>query len=86
VLDELRFSQTAGGELLDAEAIREFREQNRSALQTCLAAVLLALAGQKVAAGIVTKINDTFAVAEARRRLTMAAYVDADAGELATFA
>lgn len=70
------------GEPLGAREIQMFREQNRSMLHTCLSAVLAGLAGQKVAAGIVTKINNAFAAEEARRRLIMAAYIDqADVAE-----
>lgn len=60
----------------DAREIQQFRQQNRSAIQTCLTAALLFLAEQKIATGFVTRANETFIADEAKRRIIMAACID----------
>jgi hypothetical protein len=59
-----------------AGLIRQFRNDNRQAIHTCLTAALSFLARQKVDAGIVTRVNEAALAEEASRRLTMAMWMD----------
>ena len=63
-------------ELPGAGMIRQFRNDNRQAIRTCLTAALSFLARQKMDAGIVTKVNEATLAEEASRRLTMAMWMD----------
>ncbi len=56
--------------------ISEFRNHNRQAIRACLTAALSFLARQKVAAGLITKVNETCIAEEAGRRLVMAMCAD----------
>lgn len=60
----------------DARFIRQFRQDNRAALQTCLAAALRFAAEEKVRAGTVTRISEAQLVEEAKRRIIMAMFID----------
>lgn len=70
------FSQVCQGEFPNAREIETFRQQNRSVIETCLNAALRFLAEQKVAAGFVTRANETFIAEDAKRRIIMAACLD----------
>ena len=60
----------------DARFIRQFRQDNREALQTCLTAALRFAAEEKVRAGTVTRIREAQLLEEARRRIIMAMFID----------
>jgi hypothetical protein len=60
----------------DAHMIREFRRNNRKAIQLCLITALCLLGQQKVQDGIVTKVSDTHFTDEASRRIIMAMFTD----------
>ena len=59
-----------------ARVIRRFRRENREALQVCLEAALRFVAEQKVAQGIISRVNETTLAEEARRRIVMAMFID----------
>ena len=73
---DVNFVQLCHDELPDARTIRRFRRENRESLQLCLEAALRFVAEQKVADGIVTRVNEDQIVEEARRRIIMAMFVD----------
>ena len=56
--------------------ICRFRAENRLALERCLKMALHFLAEQKVAAGVVTKVNQAAIAAEASRRLITSIFID----------
>jgi hypothetical protein len=60
----------------DPGTIRQFRTENRQALEFCLQAALRFQAEEKVAHGLLTKVNEERVVEEARRRITMAMFTD----------
>jgi hypothetical protein len=60
----------------DARLIRQFRQDNREALQTCLTAALRFAVEEKVRAGTVTRISEAQLVEEAKRRIIMAMFID----------
>ena len=60
-----------------ASSLRRFRTDNREAIRTCLVAALRFLANQKVTEGVVTKVNQAHLEAEAARRMSNAAFLDA---------
>ena len=62
----------------DASEIRRFRGENRSALQFCLQAALRSLATQKLADGLVTRLDDANLSAEAARRIVTSMFVDSN--------
>jgi len=65
------------GELLpDPDTIRQFRSENREALDFCLQAALRCQAQEKVAQGLLAKVNEERVAEEARRRITMAMFKD----------
>jgi hypothetical protein len=75
----LRAAPVAGlweGETPEEEDIRRFRDENRHALEYCLRTVLVFLAAQKVAEGLVTWINESHLAAEASRRIIVAMFID----------
>jgi hypothetical protein len=63
-------------QLPDARSLRHFRRDNRESLQLCLEAALRFLAEQKVAQGIITRVNQSQIVEEARRRIVAATFID----------
>ena len=73
---DANFAPLCHDELPDARTIRRFRRENREPLQLCLEAALRFVAEQKVAEGIVTRVNEDQIVEEARRRIIMAMFVD----------
>lgn len=73
---DAEFPRVWGEDYPDAEALRRFRSENRSALHHCLAAALRFGVGQKISLGIVTKVNDTQLAEEANRRIVMAMMMD----------
>jgi hypothetical protein len=68
--------QFCGDTLPDAWTLRRFRGENREALDSCLRAALRFLAGQKLAQGFVTRVSEAHLAEEARRRITMAMFLD----------
>jgi len=60
----------------DAWLIRQFRQDNREALQNCLTAALRFAAAEKVRAGAVTRFSEAQLVEEAKRRIIMAMFID----------
>lgn len=60
----------------DAHLIREFRRENRKAIQLGLMAALWLLGQQKVEDGTVTRVNAANLAEEASRRLIMAMFTD----------
>jgi hypothetical protein len=62
--------------LPDVAGICRFRLENRRALESCLQVALRFLAAQKVAEGIVTRINEEHIAAEATRRIIAAIFID----------
>jgi len=60
----------------DANTVRQFRTENRQALDFCLQAALRFQAEEKVAQGLLTKINEQRVAEEARRRITIAMFTD----------
>ena len=60
----------------DPDTIRQFRTVNREALDLCLQAALRCQAEEKVAQGLLTKVNEERLAEEARRRITMAMFTD----------
>jgi transposase len=60
----------------DARMIRRFRRENRDSLQVCLEAALRFVAEQKVAQGLLSKVNDARIAEEARRRIIVAMFTD----------
>jgi hypothetical protein len=75
-LDVSQTGEMWGGGAPDWAEIQRFRAENRSALQICLLAALRFLAAQKVAAGVVTRINESWLAAEAARRIVAAMFTD----------
>jgi hypothetical protein len=66
----------------DAHLIREFRRENRQAIQLCLMTALWLLGQRKVEDGTVTRVNSTSLAEEASRRIIMAMFTDSmDLGE-----
>ena len=60
----------------DAHLFREFRRDNRTAIQQCLMTALWLLGQQKVKDGTVTRVNTTNLAEEASRRIIMAMFTD----------
>jgi hypothetical protein len=60
----------------DAGVIRRFRRENRESLRVCLEAALRFVAEQKVAQGIISRVNETSLAEEARRRIVTAMFID----------
>lgn len=60
----------------DARFIRQFRQDNREALQACLTAALRFAAEEKVRMGTVTRVSEAQLVEEAKRRIIMAMFID----------
>jgi hypothetical protein len=60
----------------DGDTIRQFRSENRQALELCLQAGLRFQAEEKVARGLLAKVNEKRMAEEARRRITMAMFTD----------
>lgn len=67
---------TGQSELPGAQVICRFRRENREPLLRCLQAALRFQVEQKMAQGIVTRVNDAQLAEEARRRIIMATFVD----------
>jgi len=65
----------------DVRLIRQFRQDNREALQNCLAAALRFAAEEKVRARVITRISEAQFVEEAKRRIIMAMFIDGMATE-----
>ena len=63
-------------QFLDAPMIRRFRRENRESLQACLEAALRFMAEQKVAQGMITRVNGARIAEEARRRIITAMFTD----------
>jgi transposase len=59
-----------------ARMIRRFRRENRESLQVCLEAALHFVAQQKVAQGLLTKVNEARIAEEARRRIIVSMFTD----------
>jgi len=59
-----------------ARTIRQFRRENREALQVCLLEVLSFVACQKLENGLVTRVSKAVLAGEASRRLIMAGCLD----------
>ena len=80
VLARLRYDECLRGlcdQLIpDAETIRQFRRQNREALDFCLQAALRFQAEEKVAQGLLAKVSEERLAEEARRRITIAMFTD----------
>ena len=74
--NEVVFHRFRSDELPDAQTLRRFRRENREALHQCLTATLRFLGEQKMAAGLVTKVNEAQLAEEASRRIIMATFVD----------
>src|SRR5262249_33684809 len=78
VVTRLRYDEGLRGlcdELIpDADTIRRFRTENRQALDFCLQAALRFQAEEKVAQGLLAKINEQRIGEEAQRRITMAMF------------
>jgi hypothetical protein len=74
--DDMDFGQLSGNGFPGVLVIRQFRRLNREALRLCLLAVLCFLAEQKIAEGLVTKVNKAHLAEEASRRITMAMFID----------
>ena len=68
--------QFCGNAVPDARMIRRFRSENREALHCCLQSALRYLAEQKVAEGLVTRVNGAQLAEEASRRIIMAMFTD----------
>ena len=60
----------------DAPALRRFRVENQTTIHRCLTRVMETIAVQKKFAGTLTRISSPQFAEEARRRITMAAFVD----------
>jgi len=60
----------------NARVIRRFRRENRESLQICLEAALRFVAEQKVAQGIIARVNSARLAEEARRRIITAMFTD----------
>lgn len=75
LLQDEAFCRVCQSEFPNVHEIEAFRRQNRRIIECCLKAVLRFLAQQKVAAGFVTRLNETFIAEEAKRRMIMAAYM-----------
>ena len=60
----------------NASVIRRFRRENRESLQICLEAALRFVAEQKVAQGIIARVNSARLAEEARRRIITAMFTD----------
>jgi len=73
---DLNFRRLCQNEFPDAHLIRRFRRDNREVIYWCVMAALQFLFEQKVADGTVTKINDLQVAEEAKRRITMAMFID----------
>jgi len=73
---DANFRRLCGNSVPDARVIRRFRTENREALQLCLQTALRFLAEQKVAEGLVTRVNEAQLAEEASRRLIMAMFTD----------
>src|SRR4051812_17048127 len=73
---DTNFRQLCKNEFPDARLIRRFRRENRDAVQWCVIAALQFLFEQKVADGTVSKTNDLQVIEEAKRRITMAMFID----------
>jgi hypothetical protein len=78
---DLCFRELCGNELPDACQLRSFCRANREAIQACLTTALRLQARQKVAEGMVTKVNESQLAEEARRRMVMATFVDSKEAE-----
>jgi hypothetical protein len=76
VRKDVTFRERCLGASPDARTIRGFRRKNRVTLHECLVAGLRALAQQKLEAGVISKICETNLEEEARRRITMAMFID----------
>src|SRR5262249_1971322 len=80
VVTRLRYDEGLRGlcdELIpDADTIRRFRTENRQALDFCLQAALRFQAEEKVAQGLLAKINEQRIGEEPQRRITMAMFTD----------
>ena len=63
-------------QLPNARQIRRFRRENREALAACLEAALRFMTEQKVAQGLITRVNEQRIAEEARRRIIMAMFTD----------
>ena len=70
------FRTACRAELPNDRELQSFRNQNRPAIERCLASALHFLVGQKVTVGFVTRIHETFIAEEAKRRIIMAACLD----------
>ncbi len=70
------FAGPVGGGFPTAGAIRNFRAENRGAVQGCLVRALRFLAEQKISLGVVTKVSDAQLAEEASRRIIMATFLD----------
>jgi transposase len=73
---DTNFRQLCKNEFPDARLIRRFRRENRDAVQWCVMAAMQFLFEQKVANGTVSKVNDLEVIEEAKRRITMAMFID----------
>jgi hypothetical protein len=60
----------------DCSELRRFRAENRAGLHVCLLAALRFLAEEKLAQGVVTRIDESHLAAEAERRIVTAMFLD----------
>jgi len=73
---DAHFCQLYADQVPDVPTIRRFRRDHREALQVCLTAALRFVAEQKVAEGVVTRVNEAQIAEEASRRIIMAMFID----------
>jgi hypothetical protein len=73
---DLYFSCLCGENMPEARDLQQFRAENREAIRRCLAAALRFMVEEKMAAGVVTRVNDAHVTEEANRRITMAMFMD----------
>ena len=73
---DLSLRQLCRNEIPDARTLRRFCSENREALEGCLKIALRFLAEQKVAQGILSRVNETHLAEEAGRRIVMAMFTD----------
>jgi len=70
------FLRLAGEASPDICTLRRMRAEHRETLHRCLVAALRFVAEQKIALGVVTKVNGPQLDREASRRIVMAAFTD----------
>jgi transposase len=73
---DLNYRQLCQDQFPDARVIRRFRRENREAIRLCLTDTLRFQVEQKLQDGFVTRVNVAQLADEAKRRLTMAMFID----------